>query len=86
MLRLSPSLNDDVGSQLEFKLTGLTVGECLEKVKQRFPEIAAKIWQHGRLNPQILLFHNNTLIREHDFSNSVDFEDVLDVIPAIEGG
>lgn len=85
-LRLSPSLHDEVGGQLELELTGLTVGECLENTKHHYPDVADKIWKQGNLNPQILLFHNNTLVREHDFSSIVKDEDVLDIIPAIEGG
>ena len=85
-LRLSPSLHDEAGGQLELELTGLTVGECLEKTKHLFPDIAAKIWKQGYLNPQVLLFHNNTLLREDDFSTTVKNKDVLDLIPAIEGG
>ena len=85
-LRLSPSLHDEVGNQLEFELNGLTVGECLEKTRHLFPDLAAKIWKQDCLNPQILFFHNNTLVREHDFSTIVKNKDVLDVIPAIEGG
>ncbi|NOG59635.1 MAG: MoaD/ThiS family protein [Proteobacteria bacterium] len=85
-LRLSPSLNDEVGGQLELELTGLTVGECLEKTKHHYPDVADKIWKHGSLNPQILLFHNNTLLKEHNFSTLVEKRDVLDIIPAIEGG
>ena len=85
-LRLSPSLNNEVGSQLEFELNGVTVGECLEKTKHHYPDVAEKIWKQGCLNSQVLLFHNNTLVREHDFSTIVEDKDVLDVIPAIEGG
>ncbi len=85
-LRLSPSLLDDIGGQLEINLKGITVGECLENTKHRFPDVADKIWKQGSLNPQILLFHNNTLVREHHFSTIIKENDVLDVIPAIEGG
>lgn len=85
-LRLSPSLNDKVGNRLEYELIGTTIHECLGKIKHLFPEVAAKVWKDDRLNPQILLFHNNTIIRETDFSNIVCNNDVLDIIPAIEGG
>ena len=85
-LRLSPSLQLSEGHQLEVPLAGHTLGDCLLYVRQHFPEIARTIWRDHRLNPQVLLFHNNTLVREDDLSAKVDPRDVLDVIPAIEGG
>ena len=85
-LRLSPALHNQVGSRLEYELIGKTVHECLENVKYLFPDVAVKIWKKNKLNPQILLFHNNTLINENDFSNIIGNKDVLDIIPAIEGG
>ena len=85
-LRLSPSLIHDTEQQLEYVLKGHTVGECLQIIKDSIPELKTKLWLDERLNPQVLLFHNNTLIRESSFSNTVTDSDVLDVIPAIEGG
>lgn len=86
-LRLSPSLtHDDTEQQLEYVVKGHTIGECLQKIKDSIPELKAKLWLGDRLNPQILLFHNNVLIKESHFSNKVNEKDVLDVIPAIEGG
>ena len=85
-LRISPSLIHDAEQQLEYVLKGHTIDECLQKIKDSIPELKAKLWQDDRLNPQVLLFHNNTLIRENSFSNMVKDKDVLDVIPAIEGG
>ena len=85
-LRLSPSLIHDAEHQLEYVLKGHTVGECLQKIKDSIPELKTKLWLDDRLNPQVLLFHNNMLIRESHFTNKVNETDVLDVIPAIEGG
>jgi molybdopterin converting factor small subunit len=87
ILRLSPSLiQDDTNYPLEYELKGNTVGECLQKIKDSIPELKSKLWLGDNLNPQVLLFHNNTLIKESHFSNKVNDTDVLDVIPAIEGG
>lgn len=85
-LRLSPALIHEAEEQLEYVLKGHTVGDCLQKIKDTMPELKTKLWRDERLSPQILLFHNNTLIRETGFSNKVNDKDVLDIIPAIEGG
>ena len=85
-LRLSPALQNEPEDQLEFIVPGLTLGECLENSRKQFPELNNKLWKQNRLNPQILFFHNNTIVRESDLTNVVRQRDVLDVIPAIEGG
>ncbi len=85
-LRLSPSLQIDAGEALEYEVPGTTLGECFHNIRNELPEIKEKIWKGERLNPQILFFHNNTVVRESSFSDIVRQNDVLDVIPAIEGG
>lgn len=85
-LRLSPSLQLAPGHKLEISLPGKTLAECLAQTRRRFPEIEQTLWSGQQLNPQVLLFHNNTLVREKDLSKRVQVRDVLDVIPAIEGG
>lgn len=86
ILRLSPSLIHEAEQQLEYVLKGQTIGECLQKIKNATPEFKVNLWTGDCLNPQLLLFHNNILIKESHFSNTVTNEDVLDIIPAIEGG
>ena len=85
-LRLSPSLQQSINGEIQLVLEGHTIGQCLEQGKQRFADFRELLFKTNKLNPQILLFHNNTLIRENDFSNKVTENDVLDVIPAIEAG
>ena len=85
-LRLSPSLNHTIGDQLELVLKGQTIGQCIETGRKHSADLCNLLFKSDKLNPQILLFHNNSLIKENDFSNKVFENDVLDVIPAIEGG
>jgi molybdopterin converting factor small subunit len=85
-VRLSPSLQTSINGQLELMLKGTTIRQCIEHGRQNFSELRELLFKADKLNPQILLFHNNTLIREHNLSNQVNDKDVLDIIPAIEGG
>lgn len=85
-LRLSPSLQQSINGELQLNLEGQTIGHCLEYGKQLLPELRELLFRENRLNPQILLFHNNTLIKESDFSTQLTGNDVLDIIPAIEAG
>ena len=85
-LRLSPSLQQKLKGKLETELAGKTIYACLEEGKSIYPELNKILYKQQALNPQILLFHNNTLIKEKDFSIAVNDGDVLDIIPAIEAG
>ena len=86
-LRLSPSLLRTVDNKLDVELNGSTITECLLYGSQHYPELGDLLWTDGtQLNPQLLLFHNNYQVRESDFNNPVQDGDVLDLIPAIEGG
>lgn len=85
-LRLSPALQKTVNGKLELSLPGGTIGQCLQAGQQDFAELRELLFSRDRLNPQILLFHNNRLITAADFTAPVLEQDVLDVIPAIEAG
>ena len=85
-LRLSPSLQKSVNGKLELSLPGKTIGQCIQAGQQNFSELRELLFKHNGLNPQILLFHNNTLITANDFAAPVAEQDVLDIIPAIEAG
>ncbi len=86
-LRLSPSLMREINQKLHIELMGNTIEDCLHYGANLYPELKELIWkEHKKLNPQLLFFHNNDQIREHDFQNLVRINDVLDLVPAIEGG
>jgi len=85
-LRLSPSLHKNINGNLEIQLSGRTIKECLSYARYTYPDIKNILWRDNHINPQLLLFHNNTLIRENDFLKKVTTHDVLDIIPAIEAG
>lgn len=86
-LRLSPSLMQTIDQKLEVELSGNTIDDCLQSGSKTYPELNALLWIEGEhLNPQLLLFHNDEQIRERDFTKPIKTGDVLDLIPAIEGG
>ena len=86
-LRLSPSLMRKVNQKLDIDLSGTTIAECLSFGKQQYPELVDILWiDQDTLNPQILIFHNNDHIHSGDLQRPVAANDVLDLIPAIEGG
>lgn len=85
-LRLSPSLQATIEGKLEVELTGNTLQACLDAGLESYPDLKVLLYKDDNINPQILMFHNNTLIKEQDLSNAVKDGDVLDLIPAIEAG
>ena len=85
-LRLSPSLQQTIAGKLEVELKGETLQGCITAGINSYPEINDILFQGTHINPQILLFHNNTVIKSKDFHNVITDGDVLDVIPAIEAG
>ena len=86
-LRLSPSLLKTIDEKLQIELPGETLDDCLSYGARMYPELKQIIWSDAQqLNTQVLFFHNDTQIKQHDLKNSVKKNDVLDLIPAIEGG
>ena len=85
-LRLSPSLQKSINDKFELTLEGDTIGQCIEQGKKNFTGLSELLFKEEKLNPQILLFYNNTLIHEDDFAIKIKPDDVLDIIPAIEAG
>ena len=85
-LRLSPSLQIDINGSLETDLEGARLSDCIASGFEQHPELESLLGQVDRINPQILLFHNNSLVHASDMNRSVKTGDVLDLVPAIEGG
>ncbi len=85
-LRLSPSLQATIAGKLEVELTGETIQVCIDSGVETYPELKDILYKDEKVNPQVLMFHNNTLIKEHNFVDSIKDGDVLDLIPAIEAG
>lgn len=85
-LRLSPSLQATIDGKLEIELQGETIQACIDAGVESYPELKTLLYKEENINPQVLMFHNNTLIKEHNFNEKVKDGDVLDLIPAIEAG
>ena len=53
----------------------------------QYPDLGKILWRQGdQINPAVLLFLNDELIRETDLECELKLGDQIDIIPAIAGG
>lgn len=53
----------------------------------QYPDLGKILWPQGdQINPAVLLFLNDELIRETDLECELKPGDQIDIIPAIAGG
>lgn len=76
-----------IGGQRSLELHAFTVGDALRELTSRHPVLAPLIWLNGTaLNPVIMIFHNESLIRDETLDTRLAEGDVVDVVPAVESG
>lgn len=86
-VRLPPALSERIGSPGLITVTGAHVIDCLQSAVKQFPELGKILWREtDQLNPVILIFLNEDLLRASDLNRAASDGDNIDVIPAIEGG
>lgn len=86
-VRFPPTLAERIGGISSVDVDSGNVGDCIRAVAARHPELARLIWLDStELNPVILLFHNDRLVRADALAEPVADGDEIDVIPSIEAG
>lgn len=86
-VRLPPTFATRIGGPRNLELDAFTVRAALREVTARHPVLTRLIWLNvDRLNPIIMVFHNETLIRDCMLDARLAGGDVVDVVPAVESG
>lgn len=86
-VRLPTTFATRIGGARQLAVTATCVGAALQAVTARHPELQPLIWLNGdALNPVIMIFHNETLIRDDMLESALTDGDVIDVVPAVESG
>lgn len=86
-VRLHPALSERIGSSKEIEADGKTIGQCLKNAALKFPELDKILWpENDHLNPAILIFFQDRVIRGEELNRIVTNGDFIDIIPAISGG
>lgn len=86
-VRLPATLADRIGGVAQIALPVAKLGECLTELARLHPPLQRIIWlDRSEVNPVILLFHNNRLLKPIDLQQPLDDGDQLDIVPSIEAG
>lgn len=86
-VRLPTTYAARIDGQRSLELPAFTVGDALRDLTSRHPVLAPLIWLNGgALNPIIMIFHNESLIRDETLNARLADGDVVDVVPAVESG
>jgi molybdopterin converting factor small subunit len=69
------------------EIRATTVEAALESLAARHPQLRPTLWSGPRsLNPNVMVFHNETLVRDELLDTVLGERDMIDVVPAVESG
>ena len=86
-IRLPPTLADRIGGVARVAVRPACIRDGLHELVAQHPELTRMIWlDTDELNPVILLFLNNRLLRPVNLAQALADGDELDLIPSIEAG
>jgi molybdopterin converting factor small subunit len=87
IVRLPAALADRIGGVAQVALPAASVRTCLNELVLAYPALQRVIWHSAaEINPVILLFRNNQLMRPLDLELILADGDQLDIVPSIEAG
>lgn len=86
-IRLPATFAARIGGIRSLQISADTVGQGLAAVTTSHPILASLIWLNEReLNPVIMVFHNEALVRNDTLDAPLAEGDTVDVVPAVESG
>ncbi len=86
-VRIPPFFQQFTGGQKIIETRGHTVGECLEDLARKFPEIKQRLYdKRGKLAPYIEIYVNSETSYPEELAKSVKEGDELTIVVALSGG
>ena len=86
-VQIPPPLREQAGGSAEVEVAGGTVGAALADLVAKYPGLAPKVFDGGKLRPYINVFVNDEDIRYLDeMDTAVTAGQVVALIPAVAGG
>jgi sulfur-carrier protein len=86
-VRIPPTLRPDAEGQREVSAAGSTVGEVLQDVGQRFPDLRARIFENGNIARFVNVYVGGEDIRTQDgLETPVADGATVILLPAMAGG
>ena len=86
-VQIPTPLREQSGGSAEVEVTGATVGAALADLVAKYPGLAPKLFDGGKLRPYINVFVNDEDIRYLDeMDTAITSGVVIALIPAVAGG
>ena len=86
-LRFTNLLAERIGGANAIDVAGATVESSLRALTVRHPELTPLVWgKDGALNAVMVVFLNDRQLGTAELETAVGPSDVIDIVPALEGG
>lgn len=86
-VQIPTPLREQAGGNAEVDVTGATVGGALADLVAKYPGLAPKLFDGGKLRPYINVFVNDEDIRYLDeMDTAITSGVIVALIPAVAGG
>ncbi len=86
-VRLPSTLATRAGVERLSEARAATVRAGLTALTARHPRLEPLIWLGtGELNPNVMVFHNEVLVRDGNLDSALKDHDMIDIVPAVESG
>ena len=86
-VRIPPTLRPEVGGERQVEASGSTIREVLENLVERFPALAAQLFEDGDVAPFVNVYLRGEDVRTLDGSDTPVREgDTVILLPAMAGG
>ena len=86
-VRIPPVLRDAVGGTREIDVAGGTVGQVLDDLFARHPDLRDRVTEAGRLSRFVNVYVNDRDVRYREgLETAVGPEDTVILLPAMAGG
>ena len=86
-VRLPSTLATRAGVERLSEARAATVRAGLTALTAHHPRLEPLIWLGtGELNPNVMVFHNEVLVRDGNLDSALKDHDMIDIVPAVESG
>jgi [CysO sulfur-carrier protein]-thiocarboxylate-dependent cysteine synthase len=87
VIRIPPTLRNEVGGERQIEVEGATVRELLEGLADRFPALGAHLWENGDVAPFLNVYLGGEDVRTLDgLETEVRRDQTVILLPAMAGG
>jgi [CysO sulfur-carrier protein]-thiocarboxylate-dependent cysteine synthase len=87
VIRIPPTLRNEVGGERQVEVEGATIREVLEGLGERFPALGAHLWENGDVAPFLNVYLGGEDVRTLDgLDTEVRRDQTVILLPAMAGG